>query len=174
MKKEFKEINKNITKESKIMYCYVDVTNFPPFLCSQAFEGWMYSDNWNDIFNYLFNNVISILLINTLELCIGAELYDGKYHELNEQIKIYKEQTELTVEKEKALSKLENYNKNLLVEKLDTAKVLEILQDIEKSINVLDLEIDFEIYDNPLLACNSRSIANKEFNYENLESNFIL
>lgn len=173
--KNFNEINKNINYDSKIMYCYVNDMSTPPFLCSKSFEQWLYADNWKDILGFLYDNVLSLLLVCTLDIVRGLELDENDSKGLLENIKIYKQYKQMSKDETKAIEFIENSYTNLLKQKeLNTTEVLELFNDLKKHLNTLELEFDYEVYDNVKLASKSKLISNDEFNENDLKSNFII
>ena len=110
----FNEINKELNLDSKIMYCYVNDMSTPPFLCSQFFEQWLYADNWRDILGFLYDNVLSLLLVCTLDIVRGLELDGNDSKGLFENIKIYKQYKQMTEDQAKRIEFIENSYMNIL------------------------------------------------------------
>lgn len=172
-KKEYNVINKEITIKSKIMYCYVDIVDYPPFLCSPSYEQWLYADNWKDIFEYIFDHIVSVYIPSTLEECIGLELFDGEKHDFHEAIEVYKKFGKLTENKNESLRLIVELYEQLIERKvLETIEVKRFMDILKKELFVLGIELDFEAYDNPSSARTSKNIATKEFNEKELEKNF--
>ena len=173
--KNFNEINKNINYDSKIMYCYVNDMSTPPFLCSKSFEQWLYADNWKDILGFLYDNVLSLLLVCTLDMVRGLELDENDSKGLFENIMIYKQYKQMTEDQAKAIEFIENSYTNILKQKeFNTKEVIDFFNELKNQLNALELEFDYEVYDNVKLASKSKLISNDEFNENDLKSNFII
>lgn len=171
--KQFNEINKEINEQSKVMYLNVDLLNCPPFLCNSMFESWLFADNWRDILGFIFEKVLSMFIPNTLHECIGLELYDGESHDFKEEMKIYEKHTDMNEDKEIALKWLvHQYEKIRFEKEIETYEVKNMFELMKKYLIKVDVELIYEIYDNALEAVNSNSLATKEFDGNNLRSNF--
>ena len=143
---KFKDINVELNEKSKIMYCYVDLTNYPPFLCSKAFESWLYSDKWNDILGFIFEKILSTYIPSTLEECVGMDLFDGLSHDLYESVEKYRKYTEMNDDKDYALYWIsKQYEKLMLEDTIDTFEIYNLLNHLKKQLNIIGIEFNFEV-----------------------------
>lgn len=161
-----KIVNGKISENTHVISYVMDLLDVPPFMCSPFIEGWIWSDRPNEILKYIFDELISTYLINSL---IFSKNYEVENDEVTfiEAVNLY---TDYIEKSEQIMKLLEEYK---LVD--NDLNYLDLLKSLINLSSVLkDLNIDFrtEAYFSPLEARRSNMLKTDKFDYLNLNANF--
>ena len=166
--KVYKDINQN-----DIMIFYTaDLNDIPPFMCSPYSEGWFWSKNTKELFDYIFEVIIANYLINDVMSFRDFNNIGNKDYDFIESIKIYKQYKKMNEKRFQSLNKLLSLYEDNMNKEISYKDLVIMLYNIEEIIPYTGVELKFETYSCPLETRHSRNLKNDKFNFKNLNENY--
>lgn len=165
-------IQQKITEQTYMLEFQVDVNNTPSFMIAPFCEQWIWSENVNDLLEYLFGIMIPEYLINVL-LIYYSDLVTKDEYSFLEAVLLLQESGHLkTIEMQKALDKLIKRYYEYRAREYSYLDFIKMIIELEKILEKLDIFFQGICYANPYETRFSRSLRTEQFDYNNLNNNF--
>lgn len=166
------KVYEEINEKSITVYYTADLNDIAPFMCSPFNEGWFWSNNINDLVNYIFEIIIANYLINDVMAFGDFNNVDNKDYDFLQSVEIYKEYKKMNKQRTQSINTLiDLYNTNTNKE-LSYLEFIKLLIAIEKCTPGAGIDLEFESFSSPLETRHSRNLTIDKFDYENLRNNF--
>lgn len=162
----------DINERSVMVHYKADLNDVAPFMCSPFNEEWFWSNEIQNIVNYVFEIIIADYLINDVMAFGDFNNVGNKDFDFLQSVEIYKKYKTMNNQRTESINRLVVlYNLNIN-KKLSYLELVKLLIEIEKCSPGAGIDLEFESFSSPLETRHSRNLSVEKFDYKNLRKNF--